>query len=285
MARKRANLADLLNDLTFRTLFDKFKLIALNEWEWEGLPDGIEPRHIERLLFSRGFACFFRDPKMSHMCLECDTGSNVNVYGDPLGYRAHGYNYQRYVDADDCVIIRNNLLALPTETFVYHYVNKITEAERTMDVNVKACKTPIVFACDDKDVLTFKRIFQQVDGNVPAIFADRGLNLESIQAFQTGVKFMGNELMDYKRSVESDLLTFLGQNNTPVDKKERLITNEAEANDQLIDGFAELQLQAREKACEEINAMFGLSVSVKRRTTVEKAVEDVEKEGGADVEL
>lgn len=285
MARKRANLSDLLNDLTFRTLFNKFKLIALNEWDWQGLPDGIEPRHIEKLLFSKGMACFFRDPKMSHMVLECAPGGQVNVYGDPLSYRAHGFNYQRNVRADKCVIIRNNLLALSTHDFLLHYVNKLTEAERTMDVNVKACKTPIVFACDDKDVLTFKRIFQQVDGNVPAIFADRGLNLESIQAFQTGVKFMGNELMDYKRSVESDLLTFLGQDNTPVDKKERLITDEAESNNQLIASFADLQLEARKKAAEEINEMFGLTVTVERRQPVEKPVDTVEKEGKEDAEL
>lgn len=278
MARKRANLSDLLNDLTFRTLFDKFKLIAMNEWDWQGLPDGIEPRHIEKLLFSKGMACFFKDPNMAHMVLECAPGGQVNVYGDPLHYRAHGFNYQRNIRADKCVIIRNNLLALSTHDFLLHYVNKLTEAERTMDVNVKACKTPIVFACDDKDVLTFKRIFQMVDGNVPAIFADRGLNLDSIQAFQTGVKFMGNELMDYKRSVESDLLTFLGQNNTPVDKKERLITDEAESNNQLIASFADLQLEARKKAAEEINAMFGLSVTVERRQLVEKPVDTVEKE-------
>lgn len=277
MARKRATLSDLLNDLTFKAHYDKFKMVCVNEHEWTGLPDGIQPRHIERLLFTRGFACFFRDPHMSYMCLECDTGGNVNVYGDPLGYRAHGFNYQRYLDADDCVIIRNNLLALPTEPFVMHYVNKITEADRTMDVNIKACKTPVVFACDDKDVLTFKRIFQQVDGHVPAIFADRGLNLDSISAFQTGVKFLGNELMDYKRSVESDLLTFLGQDNTPVDKKERLITDEAEANNQLIASFADLQLEARKQACEEINAMFGLNISVRRRENVENSVDNVEK--------
>lgn len=278
MARKRANLSDLLNDLTFRTLFDKFKLIAMNEWDWQGLPDGIEPRHIEKLLFSKGMACFFKDPHMAHMVLECAPGGQVNVYGDPLHYRAHGFNYQRNIRADQCVIIRNNLLALSTHDFLMHYVNKLTEAERTMDVNVKACKTPIVFACDDKDVLTFKRIFQQVDGNVPAIFADRGLNLDSIQAFQTGVKFMGNELMDYKRSVESDLLTFLGQDNTPVDKKERLITDEAESNNQLIASFADLQLEARKKAAEEINEMFGLSITVERRQLVEKPVDTVEKE-------
>lgn len=278
MAKKRANLTDLLNDLTFRVAFDKFKLVCMNEYQWEGLPDEIESRHIEKLLFSRGFGCFFRDPRMSHMFLEASSTGQMNVYGDPLKYRVHGFNYQREVRADKCVIIRNNLLALPTETFLMFYVNKITEAERTMDVNIKACKTPVIFACDDKDVFTFKQIFRQVDGNVPAIFADRALNLDSITAFQTGVKFLGNEIMDYKRSVESDLLTFLGQNNTPVDKKERLITDEAEANNQLISSFADLQLEAREKACEEINAMFGLSVSVKKREPVESSVDSVEKE-------
>lgn len=282
MARKRANLTDLLNNLTFRTLFDRYKLIAMNEWEWCNLPDGIEPRHIERLLFSRGFACFFRAPGMGFMCLECDPGQGVNVYGDPQNYRVHGHGYQRNVNADDCVVVKNNLLCLPTETFVMHYVNKLTEAERTMDVNVKACKTPVIFACDDKDVLTFKQIFHLVDGNTPAIFADRGLNLDAVQAFQTGVKFMGNELMDYKRAVESDLLTFLGQNNTPVDKKERLITSEAEANDQLIAGFADLQREARETACKEINALFGLNITVKRRAPVVKPVKTVDG-GGADV--
>lgn len=282
MARKRATLSDLLNDLTYRTQYDKFKLVCMNEYEWDGLPEGIEPRHIEKLLFHHGFGCFFRDPMMDFMCLECDPIQQVNVYGDPLAYRVHGYNYQRVMETDDMVIIKNNLLALPTEPFVMHYVNKITEAERTMDVNIKACKTPVVFACDDKDVLTFKRIFQQVDGNVPAIFADRGLNLDSIQAFLTGVKFMGIELMDYKRAVESDLLTFIGQNNTPVDKKERLITDEAQSNNQLIESFADLQLVAREKACEEINEKFGLNVSVRRRVPVQKPVETVETGGGND---
>lgn len=282
MARKRANLTDLLNDLTFRTLYDKYRLVCMNEWEYTGLPEGIEERHIERLLFSHGMACFFKAPGMSFMVLECAPGGKVNVYGDPLEYRVHGYNYQKLLRAEDCVIIRNNKLSLPTQPFVMHYVNKITEAERTMDVNVKSCKTPVVFVCDDKDVLSFKQLWKNVDGNIPAHFVDKGLNMDAIQVFQTGVKFMGIELMDYKRAVESDLLTFLGQNNTPVDKKERLITDEAEANNQLIESFSDLQLEARKKACDEINEMFGLNITVQRRV-VEKPVESVEK-GGDDNE-
>lgn len=280
MARKRANLTDLLNDLTFRTLYDKYMLISVNAFQWDGLPDGIEERHIETQLFKHGKAAFFKAPGMGFMCLECNSSGEVNVYGEPLSYIVHGMNYHQKLAVEDMVLIENNKLRLATDPFIMFYVNKLTEAERTMDVNIKACKTPVVFACDDKDVLTFKRIFQQVDGNVPAIFADRGLNLDSIQAFKTGVQFMGNELQDYANSVENKLLTFLGVNNTPVDKKERLITDEAQANDQLIESFAELQLEARQRAAQTINDRFGLNVTVKRRENpVEKPVEGGDKNG------
>lgn len=278
MARKRATLTDLLNNLTAKCLHDKFKLIATNLFEWENLPDGIDEKHIENFLFSDGVAIFFRDPSMSYMCLKADAGANLNVYGEPLGWWATGFNYHQYYDAENCVIISNNKLRIATNDFVMFYVNKLAEAERTMDVNVKACKTPFIFACDDKDVLTFKQIFAKVDGNEPAIYADKGLNLESMNIFKTGVTFLGNDLQDYKRTVENELLTFLGVNNVSIDKKERLINAEAESNDEMIQAFCDIQLAAREKACEEINALYGLNVGVKLRANVEKCVENVEKE-------
>lgn len=280
MSRKRANLTDLLNNLTFRVLYDKFRLVAMNAFEWGNLADDLESRHVEKILFEKGCAGYFRAADMDYMCLPVRPSGKVNVNGDPLGYIAYGNGFQQYVPAEKIVIIENNLLRLPTDDFVMFYVNKLTEIERTMDVNVKACKTPIVFACDDKDILTFKSIFQKVDGNVPALFADRNLNMDSIQVFDTKAKFMGIELRDLAHAVEGDLLTFLGQNNVSVEKKERLITDEANANNQLIDSFFDLQLSAREKACEEIKTKFGVDVTVKPRRAVEKSVKTVNNEGG-----
>lgn len=269
MARKRATITDLLNDLTYKILFNKYKLLACSAFEWSGLPEGIEERHIENLLFSEGDAVFFRPKGMSYMVLEVSDSGKLNVMGDPLGYRANGVGFQKWLRPDDCVIIRNNIHRLNTEDFIYFYVNKLTEAERTMDVNVKSCKTPYIIACDDKDVLTFKRIFQMIDGNTPAIYADKGLNLDALNVLKTDAKFLGNELMDYKKSVENELLTFLGFNNMAVDKKERVNVEEAESNNQIIEAFSDLQLKARQKACEEINRMFGLTLSVRRRTMEE----------------
>ena len=265
MSRKRATLTDLLNNLTFKTLYEKYRMLSCNMFEWEGLPDGILSRHIESRLFTYGKAIFFKDPAMSFMCLEAQDTGKLNVYGDHVDYRAVGFNYYKTFDADDCVIIENNIFRVPTDDFVMFYVNKLAEAERTMDVNIKSVKTPTIFACDDKDVLTFKRIFQQVDGNVPAIYADRGINLDSIQVYKTDAKFLCNELMDYKKTVENELLTFLGVNNVAIDKKERVNVEETNSNNELIENFADLQLSAREKACEKINTMYGLNVSVHRK--------------------
>lgn len=283
MARKRPTLTDLLNDLTFKVLYDKYKLIAMNAFKWEGLPAGIQERHIERELFEHGFTSFFKHPKMSFLTLPCQQNGQMNVYGDPLGYRATGFAFSHDFEAEDGVIIENNKLRVPTKDYILFYVNKITEAERTMDVNVKANKTPVVVVCDEKDVLSFKQIFKQVDGNAPAIFADRSLSLENIMSLDLKAKFLGKELMDYKKTVENELLTFLGIDNVPVEKKERLITDEAESNNQLIDSFAELQLEARQRACEEINAKYGLNITVQRREVIHNSTdENVDDEGGDD---
>lgn len=265
MARKRATLTDLLNDLTFRTVYDKFRLLACTSYEWDGLPEWIKPKHIERYLFDHGKAIFFKDPEMSFMCLEAQDGIGLDPYGDPLSYIATGVNYHKTYDADDCVIIENNPMRLNTRDIVLFYVNKITEAERSMDVNVKNVKTPFIIACDDKDVLSFKRIMQMIHENALTVYADRGLNLDALEVLRTDVKFMGNDLMDYKKSVENELLTFLGYDNLAVDKKERVNLSEANSNNQITQAFADLGLKARETACDLINEKYNLSVSVKRR--------------------
>lgn len=282
MARKRATLTDLLNELTFKTLYDKYKMLATSRFEWSGLPEGMEEKFIERELFGDGKAIFFKDPDMSYMCLKASDSGRYNVYGEPLGYLATGFGYNKHFNSDDCVIIENNSLRLATEPFIMFYVNKLTEAERTMDVNVKSCKTPYIIACDDKDVLTFKRIFQMIDGNTPSIYADKGLNLDALNVLKTDAKFLGNDLMDYKKCVENELLTFLGFNNLAVDKKERVNVEEATSNNEVTRSFSDLQLESRKLACEKINNMYGLNISVKRREVEEVVERDTKRDDQTD---
>ena len=51
-------------------------------------------------------------------------------------------------------------------------------------------------------------------------------------------------------------MTYLGINNIIVDKKERLITDEVESNNQLVTMYLNCFYKTRKKACDEINEKF-----------------------------
>ena len=281
---KKPTMGEMLNDLTFRVLYNHYKDVAVNTFKWENLPEGITERYIERTLFDNGKALFFRDPRMSYMCLPCYQASQLDVYGEPLSWRAQGLNYCKEYPREKCVLIENNKLRLPTHDTVMFFVNKMYQAERTMDTNVRTSKVPWVIICDEKEVFTYKEIMRRIDANEPAIFGTKGLNPEAIQLLPTKPEFLGNDLMDYARSCEAQLLTFLGVDNCPVDKKERLITDEAQSNDQLISVNINLMLEARQRAVEEINEMFDLDIRVDVRNKpkeVEQGVAGNDDKGNA----
>lgn len=269
----------MLNLTTFRVLYEHYKNVCLNMFKWDGLPDGIEERYIERALFDSGKALFFKDPQMSFMCLPCYQGQRLNVYNEPLTWRAMGTGYNKEYPRDRCVLIENNKLRTPSHDIVAFFVRKMYEAERTMDVNLTNSKTPWFFICDEKQLYTYKSVFDKIKNNEPAIFGSKGLAIEDIQVLPTKVEFLGNELMDFSHSVENKLLTFLGINNCPVDKKERLVTDEAESNDQLIETNAAVMLEARQRAADAINDMWpDLKVKVELRHKPKEGVEDVSKQ-------
>ena len=85
----------------------------------------------------------------------------------------------------------------------------------------------------------------------------------------TQAPYLLDKLQDYKNELRSELLTFLGINNNNIVKKERLITDEVNANNELISIMLDLMYDLRKKACEEINNKFGLNITVNKREVKE----------------
>lgn len=295
MARKRITQNEAELFVQSNGMYMRYKLLAESLFKWEGLPDGIEERHIEEYLFDFGQALFFRDPNMSYMCLQAQNGVNLNVYADPLTYRAIGINYNKeyraghnpeyavyasqHADAlQEGIVIRNNPHSVSTRTLIMPYLLKLAKIEQVMDVNIETAKTPFIVECTPANELSMKNAMKNLFNGVYAIFTNKKLELsKNVQVIQTGAKFMGNEMIDYKHAVESDLLTVLGIDNVNVSKRERLISGEATANDKLIASFIDVALTSRKAAAESINAAFGLNVSVDMRNPVDNSVDNVER--------
>ena len=271
----KADKNDLMNILTESFLYERFRLLMINQFKWTGLEElNIQERHVENFLFDNGFCFFFEDREHGLLCLP-GAGEGVNVYGDWTRYRITGHNYTKLVNAADAVMIENNKLRMPTEKAVLYFVAQLYALARTKDVNVAQLKLQSLFTATDDNVLTVKKIIDEIDNNNWAIVVDKTMQLDEIvKAIQTGVKCLTAELRDEYNAVMNEALTYFGINNSNTDKRERLITDEANANNQFIDSCAEMFLEARQRACEAINKRFNLNISVELRNKREEANND-----------
>lgn len=256
----------ILNQNTFVDYYNRLRSLALSIFEWTGFPDSVNIRYLETALFDQGRVVFFKDPMLGFLALRGGPDGPLNIYGDPITVRAYGFNgYNKQLEPNDYVFIRNNLQTLPTETTIRLFAQRLTQAERSIDVNIAAQRTPVLILCEDKQRLTLKNVYQQYVGNEPVIFADKSLAPENFRVLKTDAPYVADKLQLYKTDLWNDCMTFLGINNANTDKRERLIVPEVEANDQLVSTSAQVMLLTRQDACREINKRFGLNVSVKMR--------------------
>ena len=125
---------------------------------------------------------------------------------------------------------------------------------------------PVIVKCSDKQKLSLKQAIKQKQDNEPVIYADKGMETNEMSTLKTDAPIVFDKLQIQKTNVMNECLTFLGINNANTDKRERLVTNEVEANNEMIQINADVMLEVRKHACEEINKMFGLNISVEKRT-------------------
>lgn len=281
MARKRKRQqsweSDISNAGTYDMYFNRLKEYALSMFEWEGLPDEINERFLEVIMFEEGKIVFHNDPNYGYMVSPVMAGGKINYYREPTAYKAVSIGYNRDLTPDDGVIIWNNYTRTPLIPIIRAYAYRLYQVEKTMDVNINAQKTPVLLLADESQRLTLKNTYQQYDGNEPFIFGNKtGFDKDAIQVLTTEAPFVSDKLMAYKHNLWNEAMTFLGVGNAKQDKKERLVAAEVAANDEQIETSRYSMLQARQDACKQINDMFGLNVSVDFKLNKQREREEAE---------
>lgn len=258
---KRPKLTDeamVLNNETYIDYFNRLELLAISIFEWEGLDEiGGNSRFLEMTLFEEGKAVFVKDPELGYLTLRVAPNGKLNYYRLPVSIEAVSIEYNKKYPLEDVVYIMNNELQLPTSKTIDLFARKLYEIERTREVNIRAQKTPVLIQGTDKQRLTLQQLYMQYDGNVPFIFGDKDTNLDmALKSISTEAPFIADKLVLQKHEIWNECLTFLGIDNANTDKKERLITDEVESNNELIYFYLNCFYKTRKKACDEINKKF-----------------------------
>ena len=277
------------NSLAEQYYLSRLSELAMSMFKWKELPDSVDARFLEYTLFYEGAAVFFKDNDLldrnlckneqgedgTYLALQVVLGGNLNVYRVPNDRKAYAVNtYNKKLKAEDSVIIWNNMLRLPEYGRMMFYAQKLAQIDRAIDVNVKGQRFPIAILCDESQRLTLKNVYEQYDGNQPFIFGDKSLDLSGIQVINTGSPFVSDKLQQLKNNIWAEAMMCLGIPNSPSEKKERLVANEAKVSQGGTLASRSSRLEMRKRACDEINKMFGLNVDVEYNQDLDMSTED-----------
>lgn len=298
----------LENNFEFQNIFQNFFLAALDAFEYTGLPDTCDSRMLERGFLVRGRA-MIAEKDGALLSLAGSPASGWTLYGYPVkafGWGYNGYNeeFPLYVrGADNSNIIRRDAsgytAAFPRAVMgydnatAYPYVNYLlTECKRlanikmAIDVLVDNLKQPMIISCDDTAVNSVREALKLRDDNMPAIVGNGKLPIDGFKVWDT--KANPETLAEFKSLYEwheSNLRELFGINsNEQSDKKERLLVDEINVNNQMQAESIEKRLAWRKRFCDDVNTVFGTHidvnakshVDVKQHTDTEEAAEDVD---------
>lgn len=290
----------LVNDLTFTDYLNRFKKVALSVFEWVNLPKSMNAQWLEKCLYYNGMATLLKDKNYGFINTNCCSNGKLNIYGLPTNLNCYSFEYQTnrklytglmtgFTEAQkeareyyECILVQNNWDRTPTAGSMELFALRLYEAERTADVNIKAQKTPIMVLVDEEQRLLMENLYNQYDGNRPFIFGDKKqLGSDVLRAIKTDAPFIADKIIDYKKEIWNEALTFLGINNIMVDKKERLITDEANSNNELINLNLQSYLAPRQEACRQFNEKFGFTgtdkeISVRVRSDLHNIIKNAQ---------
>ena len=282
--------AVLMNNQTYIDYLERMKKICLSLFEWEHLPPSMNARFLEMCLYYNGQGAMLYDDDYGYINTMASDGGYINIYGLPTEVTCYSYRFNQrrslYMTdtgeekGKECILVMNNYERIPTQVMCTLFAMRLAEAQRTADVNIKAQRTPVLITTDQKQYFTLKKMYEEYDGNTPAIFADKNvISPDALKALKTDAPLIVNDIMDYKREIWNEFLTTLGISNLS-EKRERLISNEVDSNNELVNLNLQSQLIPRKEACKQFNEKYGLmgekAINVKVRSDLYNLVKEFE---------
>lgn len=251
--------------LTSRTMYYQWVLLNKIKGAIEiECPDDWDKDYILDTLLLQGRICL-TDTTAGVLPLECQPyGQNVfrrpcdvNIANPVIG------SFSRKIDVD-CVLIYlfdTKYFRGYDETIRIH-AQKLANCDSAIDVNLINTKVAYVFDCaDKKQADEAKLIYDKITSGEPAVFyrSSSGMNLQDkMQFFKNDVKnvYICDLVQKEKRAIINEFLTQVGINNAAEEKKERLLVDEVNSNNDELVINIKYAYDNIKKGVEKVHKMF-----------------------------
>ena len=233
---------------------------------YEGLPDTIPVQWLESYLQRNGSCCIAEHEGKLYALLG-NAGGELDEYYQPTIYTVANpaLNISKsYKIGEECVYCKNDYDALGLTPLVSRYCGLMTEnllTVRISDINMRMMN--LLSAPDDNTLQSTKQYLKDLEDGKLGVVGEtpffEGLKLQS--------KGVGNgdymiQFIELQQYLKGSMYNELGINANFNMKREALSGEEVALNDDALMPLIDDMLKQRRAMCDELNAMFGLNVSV-----------------------
>lgn len=261
---------------------------TLQMFEYNGLPETIPPKELERLLQVQGYA-FITEYDGEIYAFSGSLGGQQGVYGEPteivIANPALKFNKTLNLERDG-VLINNDDMRQGLIPLISKYATILNENEITMILStINKRVNNIISVSDDNTAVSAKQYLKGLeDGNIGYIMESK-----LYESLKTRPNSETNstriiDLIELQQYIKASLYNELGLKSNFNMKRERLNKPEVEMNTGSIYPLVDNMLHCRQEAVEKINKRYGTSITVEfssiwaeREEMQENSVEELEE--------
>ena len=253
-----------------RYLFQK----VISVFEFENLPEEWADNYFKYVLFGYGVIAVIYTDKYGVICQDCGL-SGFDVFYQPtrcIIANPHLPGLKEFKIHENCEIIKLQPDYGSVMDLVTTYADLMALALETTGANLLNSKLSYVFFASDKTAAeSYKKTYDRVASGEPAVVVDKKLLLEdgtpAWQMFSqnVGQNYITDRLLNDMKTLEDQFNTVIGVPNANTQKRERMITDEVNANNVDTQCRVNLWLETMNKDIEQVNKMFGTDIKVKYR--------------------
>ena len=259
-------------------LFGYFRRYLLQEvfaiYKWK-LPKNWDPDYFMYCLFGRGYVCVINTEEFGIIPQWGGLGG-YNVFYRPAYAIITNPLIKRTIQADigkDCSVIKLMPDYRSIMDLVDHYADKLALTSETIDIDLCNAMVSTVFGAESKqEAETLKKMFDKIRSGNPAVVVGKKFFKEdgtpNWMPFQANVKntYIVSDLLADFRKIKEAFLTDIGTPNANTDKRERLISDEVNANNVETRTKVELWYESIQRGIEQTKELFGdMDLSVEYR--------------------
>lgn len=173
-------------------------------------------------------------------------------------------NFQRTIGID-CELVYLERTRTKTyysfNSIIDIYAEKLASADGAIDVNLMNSRLGYIAEAETKaQADTIKELYDNISNGDPLVVyrKDTLSQTGGLQVFFGNIKnnFIADVLQDSKRTIMNEFLTSLGINNANTDKRERLISNEVDANNVELEANTSLWKYNLERCVKRVKKIF-----------------------------